>query len=303
MKVLLNDRFIYDMRKVFMMDISTEKFILSTTDLCLVLIGCLFIVLLFSVSIALIQAYIKDKVKKGSLRYLYILDINNAFHFVPVLPVYTYKRKVNSKAKYDRFDFDKCFDEIIEGEYDTMNDRIQAIIVNSRMKEEYLGVIGKAPDYIDKQTARTMKVPLSLARKYEKKIADDATLKPVTIFHCICHVSYCSPQGRNYYEKQKEYSVEELIQHLQSVQSKQLLKESKSYQRKVMTDSLRYDIMKKDGFKCVLCGRTVKDGVKLHVDHIIPIAKGGKTEKNNLRTLCASCNFGKGDKYDANGVN
>lgn len=286
-----------------MMDISTEILMITNTDLYWMLIGCLFIVLLFTVSNAFIRAYIEDKVKKGSLRYLYILDTNNAFHFVPVLPKYAYKREVNSKAKYDRFDFDKCFDEIVEGEFDTMKDRIQAIIDNSRMKKEYLGVIGKAPDYIDKKNARTMKVPLFLARKYEKQIVENAILKPVTIFHCICYVSYCSPQGRNFYEKQKEYSVEELVQHLQGVQKKQLHRESKGYQRKIMTDSLRYDIMKKDGFKCVLCGRTVKDGVKLHVDHIIPIAKGGKTEKNNLRTLCASCNFGKSDKYDANGVN
>lgn len=42
---------------------------------------------------------------------------------------------------------------------------------------------------------------------------------------------------------------------------------------------------------------------KLHVDHIIPIAKGGKTVKENLRTLCEECNWGKRDKYDEDGVN
>ena len=78
---------------------------------------------------------------------------------------------------------------------------------------------------------------------------------------------------------------------------------TKEYQRKLMTDSLRYDILKRDGFRCVICGRTANDGVKLHVDHIIPIAKGGKTVKENLRTLCEKCNWGKGDKYDKDGVN
>ncbi|WP_294755493.1 HNH endonuclease signature motif containing protein, partial [uncultured Ruminococcus sp.] len=34
----------------------------------------------------------------------------------------------------------------------------------------------------------------------------------------------------------------------------------------------------------------------LEVDHIIPIAKGGKTEANNLQTLCWRCNREKGKK-------
>ena len=41
---------------------------------------------------------------------------------------------------------------------------------------------------------------------------------------------------------------------------------------------------------------TAKDGVKLHVDHIIPVYKGGKTTMSNLQTLCDRCNLGKSDK-------
>ena len=80
--------------------------------------------------------------------------------------------------------------------------------------------------------------------------------------------------------------------------------ESKEYQRKILTPSLRYDILKRDNFKCVICGRTPKkDGVTLHVDHIIPVSKGGKTVPENLRTLCSICNLGKSDKYDEDGLN
>ena len=62
-------------------------------------------------------------------------------------------------------------------------------------------------------------------------------------------------------------------------------------------------VMKRDGFRCVICGRSAKDGVTLHVDHIIPVSKGVKTEMSNLRTLCSDCNLGKRDKYDEFGVN
>ena len=65
-----------------------------------------------------------------------------------------------------------------------------------------------------------------------------------------------------------------------------------------MSPSLRYSILKRDNFRCVLCGRSAQDGVKLHVDHIVPISKGGKTIPDNLRTLCEQCNVGKGSKIE-----
>ena len=69
-----------------------------------------------------------------------------------------------------------------------------------------------------------------------------------------------------------------------------------SQQRALLTDSLRYDILKRDGRRCRMCGATVEDGVKLHVDHIIPVSKGGRTEPSNLQVLCSRCNRGKSNK-------
>ena len=61
-----------------------------------------------------------------------------------------------------------------------------------------------------------------------------------------------------------------------------------------MTDKLRYQVLTRDKHRCTICGATQQDGVKLHVDHICPVSKGGKTELSNLRTLCDRCNLGKG---------
>lgn len=61
--------------------------------------------------------------------------------------------------------------------------------------------------------------------------------------------------------------------------------------------SLRYKVLHRDGGKCVKCGSTPHDGVKLHVDHIHPHSLGGLTAFNNLRTLCNECNIGRSNKY------
>ena len=69
------------------------------------------------------------------------------------------------------------------------------------------------------------------------------------------------------------------------------------YERSLLTPKLRYDILRRDGFRCTICGRGQEDGVKLHVDHIKPVSKGGRTVPENLRTLCQDCNLGKSDSY------
>jgi hypothetical protein len=59
---------------------------------------------------------------------------------------------------------------------------------------------------------------------------------------------------------------------------------------------LRYAILKRDRFRCVLDGRSpaTDPSIILHVDHIEPWSKGGLTVFDNLRTLCSDCNLGKG---------
>lgn len=138
---------------------------------------------------------------------------------------------------------------------------------------------------------------------FEEKLVQKNILSPVTEPDFLYQIEYTSSKGRNYYSDEERYSFQQLELHYNSVQKQIERRESKAYQRTLMTESLRYDILKRDGFKCALCGRSADDGVKLHVDHIIPVSKGGKTVPENLRTLCDSCNLGKSDKYDPNGVN
>lgn len=64
-------------------------------------------------------------------------------------------------------------------------------------------------------------------------------------------------------------------------------------EREKLTPALRYAVIRRDGSRCRCCGASVSTGAILHVDHIIPIAKGGRTVKENLQTLCAVCNQGK----------
>ena len=69
-------------------------------------------------------------------------------------------------------------------------------------------------------------------------------------------------------------------------------KEIAAGERDKMSRKQRFRILKRDNFTCQMCGRKSPD-VELHIDHKIPVSKGGKTVDDNLVTLCSDCNFGK----------
>lgn len=60
----------------------------------------------------------------------------------------------------------------------------------------------------------------------------------------------------------------------------------------------RFEILKRDHYRCQLCGVSAGDGphVRLEVDHIIAKARGGNNTPENLHTLCEACNRGKHTK-------
>ena len=65
--------------------------------------------------------------------------------------------------------------------------------------------------------------------------------------------------------------------------------------RAALSPKLRWAVFQRDGMKCVVCGKTAQQGVRLEVDHIHPVSKGGQDVIANLRTLCHVCNSGKSD--------
>lgn len=56
---------------------------------------------------------------------------------------------------------------------------------------------------------------------------------------------------------------------------------------------LRFLILKRDNYRCQLCGNTAANGARLEVDHKLAVAVGGLDDPSNLWTLCFNCNRGK----------
>lgn len=66
-------------------------------------------------------------------------------------------------------------------------------------------------------------------------------------------------------------------------------------ERKSLSKKLRFEVFKRDSFKCQYCGKSAPN-VVLEVDHVEPVASGGGNELFNLVTSCWDCNRGKSNR-------
>lgn len=66
-------------------------------------------------------------------------------------------------------------------------------------------------------------------------------------------------------------------------------------ERKAIGKKVRFEVFKRDSFKCQYCGQTAPE-VILEVDHINPVSIGGDNDILNLITACRACNAGKSDR-------
>ncbi len=216
---------------------------------------------------------------------------------------YAYHQSCQSKRQFDNLAMEEYLIAVLDENQGEITTRLYEIDCNRRHYAAYLKETELLVPRISIEECEKWKIPYHVFLRYENRLFKKDLLKsPQSDIYATCRVSYTSPQGKNHYEKEERYEYAQLKDYFERLADLRATRRTRQYQIKMerakMTDSLRYDIMKRDKFRCQLCGSTASDGVKLHVDHIVPVAKGGKTTPENLRTLCDRCNLGKSDKSE-----
>ena len=243
------------------------------------------------------------------------------FNSIKSNEIINYEKKT-SKAKYwhsyfygtwiagSTFDFKgflagKIFEEMTT--YKTLIDKYRSIFENyDEYEKKVLKVFDTKRLYKDQETApkdernwfaktfgkNTLERFFEL-QKYEEDILDKKTFSPqfpLVKLHLTATTQYDN------YARDVTYGFGDILKCYDVAIEKQGKMTFVQQQRAIITDDMRYNVLRRDGFRCRICGATANDGVKLEVDHIIPVSKGGKSTYDNLQTLCERCNRGKRDK-------
>ena len=216
--------------------------------------------------------------------------------------VYNWDDRVNSKAKLDRYDLHKFFLATLAVLEDQILNQIAVQMKDASVYAEYRAAYQQlGSTKLGRSTYEHMNRE-AFARIEQKLFTKRMLSAPVCVAQVRCIVRYTSPKGQNSYFKELRWNFEELRSGLTEMKQIQKAQSTATFlrqqERNRMSTSLRYQVLSRDNSRCTSCGATPPThGVSLHVDHIVPVSKGGKTEMNNLQTLCEPCNLGKSNRH------
>ena len=94
----------------------------------------------------------------------------------------------------------------------------------------------------------------------------------------------------------KETGIQWDIENLRKYYDEVLIDQDDHYRAKIATCDIMRLIINAE-LKCVHCGQSPPK-VMLHIDHILPVSKGGSSRFENLQFLCKSCNLSKSSKKE-----
>lgn len=260
--------------------------------------------ILISIGYAVWDAYKSKKmVIENSDYYKSVLELNEHTEYHLEIAqggkIY-YVMHVDSKAKFDRTDVEASLFEYLSLYGPEIREYLRMVSENRRSYRAYISAFEEMYSSITQEKCQLLGIGFDRFCEIEEKLVASEKLSMIQELSITCKIEYTSPKGQNHYEKGCTYLESEIRAAMQQLITRDAYIQSEAWRRKnersKVTPSLRYDVMRRDGFRCCICGRTASNGVELEVDHIVPISKGGSTTYNNLQTLCRECNRGKGAK-------
>lgn len=262
-----------------------------------VFLGIAVVVLAIIIPLSISHKKYKDFALLHSLAIKELRNINSHYRFNSI-------REYNQVNSYDN-----------ENYYDTISTRdyliyqlvyIQKEVLtalndtsgNRIFFEKYKNEIAEKCHLNTFDTEELLKNRNKLAR-IEKKLFEKEIKTPRTEYWINVYLELTKINGRHVCSKRNtfyEKDIRSLIGRINNRRNgfyldEEIWKAICRVERGKVSNKLRFAIYARDGYRCRKCGRKTDD---LEIDHIIPIAKGGKTVYDNLQTLCRRCNKRKG---------
>lgn len=248
-----------------------------------------------------------DFVNEHSLAIRAIKELNSKYQFSSIYP-YIFKNCYDSTVNFENV---SCKDYLIyQFHLDTLGVRRIIKSRNNNISKEidYKNKVDLTKDKLGNFDVSIEDLNEEKLRNIESIVFNDLIEKVNTDFYAEVHLYLTRGRIHRVVDEKKElFDLNEIVDVLKSIDSSKVIDGRRFYSREVwksierverakVSNELRQEIFERDGYTCVNCGFTEKE--LLEIDHIKPISKGGKTEPDNLQTLCHDCNIRKGNDID-----
>lgn len=243
-------------------------------------------------------------VKEHSLAVKRIVELNGKYNF-------EFVSDMNMENSYDNENF---YDDISPLDYLTYQlvykrkEALQAIASAQKNKNLYSFYNKYVSEITEFDKYDTEEVPKNktLRQRHEKALFNKSVLRPKTRFDIHVNIILTNINGNYRYSKSElfdEDQINSVIVGLSHRDGDFYLDENIwnsicRVERGKVTNKIRFAVYTRDGNRCRRCGSTYD----LEVDHIFPISKGGKSNFDNLQTLCKTCNTLKSNKIEVGAV-
>lgn len=244
------------------------------------------------------QEMCKNYVLLHSKAIIELNKINKKYNFLP-LKYNNYKIVYDYRVNYDNVSPTDLFLCYAEKNYSLIKEDIKINNINYATYLKYKEEVNNIKDFI-RYKYKTI-CSLNSIQKLERKLFLSKIHPAINNQYHIKVIVYLQDESvsllktisktKVFYEDDIEFAKELSIKNNRGYYINKDFWDAKvRVERARASKKMRLSILSRDHFKCKYCGSTLN----LEIDHIIPISKGGKSEYNNLQTLCHRCNINKG---------
>ncbi len=238
---------------------------------------------------------------KNSISLNELFMINNKYKFYESSGIF------NETFTYDNekhFENISCEDYLIyqlQFKKYEIKKEIAFINQNNENNLSYLKEIIEVKDF-GRYSSSTKRYKTGYLLKLEERLFEKNIIKPRTNFYIFVTLRYAKMSGEVCDIKREIFDSKQISSLIDRLNDKnrnfyndrEIWESLCRVERGRVSNKIRFSIYERDNYRCRVCGRKTSD---LEIDHIKPISKGGKSDYDNLQTLCRMCNKNKGDTF------
>ena len=225
-----------------------------------------------------------------------IKSVNERYTFRKINKNYAHTERFDNRRKWNNASTYTFLYKEINERPEMWISLIEDIKYNERTLKQYREELLNLYQTISIQRCEEDKKNYHRVIELEKNMYNSLVKKPVTDINISITFRYTSPKGQVTEDKKEIFHYEDLLNIFIMINQKKEQQKQKRNKKKEEDegdngelDLLKYKVLKRDGFKCVKCGASSKDGAVLYIDYITPLENGGENVMENMRTLCQKC--------------